>query len=124
MASPRLRVAAAALLCLLVQARGQCEVPLAVQPQDSTLALGGGALGQQLTPAPPDAVLGLQGSAAVVSSTQACPADTAALVQQLDGTTLQTTSQLGPLQVYPAVVEVSCRGGALCRLREVGGASA
>ena len=101
--------ALALLLSLLAPARGQqCETPLAVQPQASTLALGGGApaFNQPLAPTSPDAAMGLQGSVAALSA-QPCPADAEALVRHLGGATLQTS---GPLQVYPSAVQAS----ALC----------
>lgn len=94
-------------LCLAdPRASAQCDLNFTVNPQLSTLSLGGGLVAPLAAPLiPVDADIGLQGAAAGTAP-GACPQTAEALAQQLQGWRLGTTAQLGPLQLYPASVQV------------------
>lgn len=100
-------LAALALCVTAPTANAQCELNFTVNPQLSTLSLGGGlvAPAAALVPTHPEAVLGLQGAAAGAAP-GACPDSADALTRQLQGWLLGTTAELGPLELYPPTVQV------------------
>lgn len=94
------------------QAQGGCTLTLYLNASASTVSMAGSAvvlpIQQALVPAYPEALVGFEGSLALVLPSGPCPSSAAGLEQQLAGATLQTTNATGPLQLYPAEsIEVS-----------------
>jgi hypothetical protein len=102
-------VAVTALLLAAVgvagQSQGGCTLTLYLNASASSVSMDGSAvvlpIQQALLPAYPEALVGFEGSLALVLPSGPCPSSAAGLEQQLAGATLQTTNATGPLQLYP-----------------------
>lgn len=122
-----------ALLCISLcvpQAAAQCEVPFALG--SSNLTFGGGVvepLPAQLSPAHPEARLGLEGRVLAAWPGAApppgpCPNNATGLAAQLAGAAFKTTAEWGPVQLYPPLIEASGRGHACVAQAGAGGVAA
>ena len=122
------RCVAAALLALVATAAAQapaagCRLPLYLNASASILSLAGSSVDKPvsfaLTPAFPDAPVGLEGALALaLPGGGPCPTDAAGLAAQLAGATLQPSDAAGPLLLYPTtqIVVRSCGRGNDCLL--------
>lgn len=112
---------AAALLALAAGAAAQapaagCRLPLYLNASASTLSLAGSSVDKPvsfaLTPAFPDAQVGLEGALTLaLPGGGPCPTDAAGLAAQLAGATLQPSDTAGPLLLYPTTQIVVRRMG-------------
>lgn len=105
----RLALGALSLLLLLPPcAVCQCELAFTVNPALSNFTVGGGVLEPipaPLKPTNPDALVGLEGRLLGLLP-GACPDDVPALLELLEGASFETVPELGPLSLYPDVIQV------------------